>query len=198
MPLRPIINSKFSITSGAEQYILKIIQPIIKQCKYSINSTMAFYAEFKNTISKFTIFFEVISIDATSLFTSINVPRVVEYIIEKIYENPENFFGENNLHSYPPRIIFQEFMIGVLLKFSAFSTINGYYRQNEGLAMGSKLSPALSNIFLHMLESTIIQKFLDQKIVLFYTRYVDDCLLIVRKRSKNNILKKMNSFEVHF
>ena len=86
-------------------------------------------------------------------------------------------------------------MIGVLLKFSAFSTINGYYRQNEGLAMGSKLSPALSNIFLHMLESTIIQKFLDQKIVLFYTRYVDDWLLIVRKRSKNNILEKMNSFD---
>ena len=42
--LRRIINSKFSITSGAKQYILKIIQPIIKQCKYSIHSTMAFNA----------------------------------------------------------------------------------------------------------------------------------------------------------
>ena len=37
MPLRPIINSRFSITSGAEQYILNIIQPLVKQCTYSIN-----------------------------------------------------------------------------------------------------------------------------------------------------------------
>ena len=47
MPYRPIINSKFSVTTGAEQYILKIIQPKVKQCTYSINSTMAFNAEFK-------------------------------------------------------------------------------------------------------------------------------------------------------
>ena len=86
-------------------------------------------------------------------------------------------------------------MMNVLLKFSAFSTLNGYYRQIEGLAMGSKLSPAISNIFLHMLESTIIENYKAQKTIIFYTRYVDDCLLMVRKRTKNAILEKMNSFD---
>ena len=86
-------------------------------------------------------------------------------------------------------------MLGVLLKFSAFTTLNGFYRQTEGLAMGSKLSPAISNIFLHMLESTTITELLDQKILLFYSRYVCDCLLLVRKRAKNNILSKMNTFD---
>ena len=61
--------------------------------------------------------------------------------------------------------------------------------------MGSKLSPALSNIFLNMMETTVIKPFLDQKILLFYCRYVDDCLLLVRKRYKNVILEKMNAFD---
>ena len=86
-------------------------------------------------------------------------------------------------------------MMNVLLKFCAFSTLNGYYRQIEGLAMVSKLSPAISNIFLHMLESTIIENYKAQKTIIFYTRYVDDCLLMVRKRTKNAILEKMNSFD---
>ena len=46
-----------------------------------------------------------------------------------------------------------------------------------------------------MLESTVIKELLEQKVLLFYSRYVDDCLLLVRKRAKNNILNKMNSFD---
>ena len=149
----------------------------------------------KKIIPKFTNFYEVVSFDATSFFTSINVSRVVDYIIGKIYENPDIFFGEDNLDNFPPQLILKEFMLGVLLKFSAFTTLNGFYRQTEGLAMGSKLSPAISNIFLHMLETTTITELLDQKILLFYSRYVDDCLLLVRKRAKNNILSKMNTFD---
>ena len=168
MPMRPIINSRFSITSGSEKYILKLIQPLIKKCEYSLNSTLAFNEKFKKIIPKFTNFYEVVSFDATSLFTSINVPRVVDYIIGKIYENPDIFFGEDNLDNFPPQLILKEFMLGVLLKFSAFTTLNGFYRQTEGLAMGSKLSPAISNIFLHMLESTTITELLDQKIFSFY------------------------------
>ena len=85
--------------------------------------------------------------------------------------------------------------MGVLLKFSAFWCINGYYRQKAGLSMGSKLSPAISNIFLHMMENIVIKQFMDQNILLFYCRYVDDCLLIVRKRYKNLILNKMNNYD---
>jgi hypothetical protein len=78
--------------------------------------------------------------------------------------------------------------MAVLLKYSAFWTLNGYYRQKCGLSMSSKLSPAISNIFLNMLESVIIKKYIKEKTLLFYVRYVDDCLLFVRKRYKNIIL----------
>ena len=75
MPMRPIINSRFSITSGSEKYILKLIQPLIKKCEYSLNSTLAFNEKFKKIIPKSTNFYVVVSFDATSLLTSIYVSR---------------------------------------------------------------------------------------------------------------------------
>ena len=136
---------------------------------------MVFSEKVKENSHKLNRFYEVVSFDAVNLFTSINVPRVVELIIERIYENPVDFFPENTSQT-------------VLLKYSAFWTLNGYYRQKCGLSMSSKLSPAISNIFLNMLESVIIKKYIEEKTLLFYVRYVDDCLLFVRKRYKNIIL----------
>ena len=156
MRLRPIINSMFSLTSGAEVYILRILRPLINKCSFSVSSTKHFTEKFRKISSKFTRFHEVVTFDAVSLFTSINVPKVVDYIIEKIYLDPLIYFPENNENTYPPKRILNVFLREVFLKYSAFWTINGYYRQKSGLSMGSKISPAISYIFLHMLESTII------------------------------------------
>ena len=156
MPLRPIIKSMFFITSGAEKYILNIIKPIVNQCSYSVPSTMLFTEKFEKFSPKFNRFHKVVGFDAVNLFTSINVPRVVQYILDKIYLAPAEYFTENsvgsendeipensvssendeipenNHNSFPPRNIFQEFLLAVLLKFSAFWNLNGYYRQQEG------------------------------------------------------------------
>ena len=178
----------YSITTGAEIYILKKLQPLIKDCEFSFLNTIKSTEKFKIIAPKYTRFHEAASFNATSLFTSVNVPRVVDFILTKIYERPEQFFNESDNEIVPPIMFFKEFLSGVLLKFSAFWTLNGFYRQIEGLSFGSKLSPALSNIFLDMMETTVIKPFLDQKILLFYCRYVNDCLLLVRKRYKNVIL----------
>jgi hypothetical protein len=152
---------KLSKFSGAEIYILKILNPLIKKCSYSVSSTRHFTQKFKEITQKFTKFYEIVSFDAESLYTSINVHRVVNYIVETIFNEPTEYFSEKGQEIFPPKNIFKEFLIGVLLKFSAFSSLNGFYSQKEGLSMGSKLSPAISNIFLHMLETTIIKSFLD-------------------------------------
>ena len=144
---------------------------------------------------KFSKFHEVACIDAVSLFTSINVPRTVDHIIDIIYENPDLYFSENNLGTVPPLTKFKDFFMGVLLQYNCFETLNGFYRQDQGLSMGGKMSPALSNIFLNILETTIIQKFIDQKSLVFYVRYVDDIFIIVRKRMINSILVQLNNFD---
>ena len=104
----------FSITSGVELYILNILKPLVEQCSYSVTSTMVFSEKFKENSHKLNRFYEVVSFDAVNLFTSINVPRVVELIIERIYENPVDFFPENTSQTFPPQNIFKEFLLAVL------------------------------------------------------------------------------------
>ena len=93
--LRPIIASYESVTSGSEQFLLNIISPIRNICKFSVKST----AEFKEVFMKDRVKFdhnlhEVLSFDASSLYTSINVPRVISYILDIIYQDPETYFNE--------------------------------------------------------------------------------------------------------
>ena len=41
-PLRPIINSINSITTGAERFSKDLIRPILEKCSYSVDSTKTF------------------------------------------------------------------------------------------------------------------------------------------------------------
>ena len=102
----------------------------------------------------------IISIDATKLFTSINVNRTISHILKIIYKNPANFFNEkdefNNLLPFPERSDLRSFLHGVLLNYNIFRTQIGVFKQRSGLSMGSPLSSSMSDIFLNILESTLI------------------------------------------
>ena len=94
-PLRPIISSINSITSGAERFLKDLIRPVLEKCSYSVNSTKTFKEKFLNDRNKFdSEKHEIFSIDAVSLYTSINVPRTVEYILDIIYDDLDNYFPQ--------------------------------------------------------------------------------------------------------
>ena len=42
MLLRPIVSSIFSVTSGAEKYILKVLKPLVRRCsfRYTVQKTL--------------------------------------------------------------------------------------------------------------------------------------------------------------
>ena len=146
--------------------------------------------------------YECLSWDAKSLFTSINVPRTIKYVCDIIYSDEEKYFpkifdssvAEDVLLPFPPRLIFEQMFIDCLTKFSSFSTLDGFYKQTEGLSMGSRLSPALANIFCHMMEENVISGYCGNKI-LFYVRYVDDIFVIIKKGFSTEILNEMNTFD---
>ena len=41
-PVRPIVSSLNSLVSGAEEYLLPILEKFLPECKYSLESTKAF------------------------------------------------------------------------------------------------------------------------------------------------------------
>ena len=96
IPLRPIVSSINSITVGGEQYLHNLMAPIVKKCKFSLNSTK----DFKEKILKIPKFdtnnFEVVTFDCVSLYTSVDLKLVIDKIINTIYENEDNFFKKGS------------------------------------------------------------------------------------------------------
>ena len=60
--------------------------------------------------------------------------------------------------------------------------------------MGSPLSPTLANIIMTALEDEIVRDLIDQNVIKFYTRYVDDTLVLIKPSDTNFVLNKLNSY----
>ena len=103
--------------------------------------------------------------------------------------------GFEQLLPVVPKNILKSFIKSVLTEFSTFSTTNGFYRQTNGLSIGGKLSAQLSNIFCHMLEMEVIKKHENLGNILLYSRYVDDCCVLIKKGMQKTILEEMNAFD---
>ena len=86
-------------------------------------------------------------------------------------------------------------MHGVLLNFNTFHTQIGAFEQCSGLSMGSPLSSSMSDIFLNLMETTLIDNFIKNKEVLHWSRYCDDILVVCNKNSAKTILDKINSHD---
>ena len=60
--------------------------------------------------------------------------------------------------------------------------------------MGGSLGPALANIIVTKCEKVIVNQLIENNIVNFYIRYVDNTLLVPRKKDIDIFLNKFNSF----
>ena len=77
---------------------------------------------------------------------------------------------------------------------TTFSYDNIFYQQSDGGSMGSSLAPVLANIILTEFEKLLVMPLLESGILIFYCRYVDDMLVLVKEDQIEKILKVFNSF----
>ena len=56
------------------------------------------------------------------------------------------------------------------------------YEQTDGVSMGGSVGPVVVNIIVTECEKVIINQLIENNIVKFYIRHVDDTLLVLRKR----------------
>ena len=103
------------------------------------------------------------SFDVESLFTNVILQRTIN--IDRVF----------NSKLIATRL--KERTLKKLIKDSCsktvFSASNRLYQQIDGVSMGSPTGPLLANIIINEIGKTIIKKFIDEKILLFYWRYVD-------------------------
>ena len=132
--------------------------------------------------------------------------KVVNYICDEIYKIPEHYFNESYTNKEnkkiiikpPPKKIFKQFIMDILLKYSCFTSLNGYYRQKSGLSMGSKLSPIMANLYCHLMEKKLINNFIKTGEIVSWIRYVDDVYGIIKIGSKDKILNEINNFDKNY
>ena len=88
--------------------------------------------------------YEILSFDATKLFTSVNTTRVISEILKIIYKNPAEYFKDKDVDGrplpFPERSNLRKFMRNVLLNYNTFECQLGIFKQRSGLAMGSSMN----------------------------------------------------------
>ena len=199
-PLRPIVSSKNSITSGIESYFVKILNKLLPKIKYSFKSTQDFKKKFLIHRAKFNPKTDwIISFDVESMYPSIPLDRIIPKIVDIIYSDPKNFFESETRDDVEceimPRTIFEEIFTKTLRHFTAFSTESSFFRQKQGVAMGSQMSGIIANITMSFLEQDIIDNEIVNKNLKFYGRYVDDIICIIKKSEVPRINHLINNWD---
>jgi hypothetical protein len=82
-------------------------------------------------------------------------------------------------------------LLKICLSSTYFKFNDNYYKQKEGCAMGSPISPIVAELYLQKLEMDLVKNNRD---ILFWRRYVDDTFAIVRTRKKTFIMNRLNSY----
>ena len=102
------------MVSGAEEYLLPILEKFLPECKYSLESTKAF-TEYvmKNRSSFYLPRSKILSFDVSKLFPSVDLDLVIKHIISTIYKSPKTFFDlhirEDGRIVTPPKYVFEPF-----------------------------------------------------------------------------------------
>ena len=119
--------------------------------------------------------------------------------MNEVFKAPEKFFFEKDklgkLLPAPSRENFRKFLHGTLNNFNIFRSHVGVYSQKQGVKMGSPLSSLFADLFLGMLEGTIIVNLERQGHIFKWLRYADDCVVIAKKGSFDHILEKVNNWD---
>ena len=122
-----------------------------------------------------------------SLFTNVPLHKIVNIILCWAH-------SENLIHTSLSKLSLKKLILHTCQK-TALSFNNKLYEQIDGESMGASLGPVLANIIMTECKKVILHKLMKEKVIMFYTRYVDDTLLIIKKRYINYVLNQFNSFD---
>ncbi|KAJ8911005.1 hypothetical protein NQ315_011270 [Exocentrus adspersus] len=112
----------------------------------------------------------LVSFDVVSLFTNVPVDKTLSIVRNKL-ENDNNLKDRTKLNVS----VFME-LLTLCIKTTYFQLENDFYQQDFGMAMGSSLSPIMSNIFMEHFEETYVKSYINKPKI--WWRYVDDVFSI--------------------
>lgn len=185
-PIRPLINFK----TAPSYFIAKTIDKILRQKidinnKYIVKNGYEVIFKLKNTsINNNT---KMISYDITNMYSNIPINATIDIIRNKLINNNEQNNTINNIITIIRNICDQNY----------FQFDNKFYKQNDGLPMGSPVSAIMSEIYIQDFEEKIVFGIENTHNIILWIRYVDDILVFYNPVTKNEheiILNKLHTF----
>ena len=155
-------NSPYHSTA---KWLVKLLEPLHQELvNHSVKDVFEFVDSIKNrNINGKTM----LSLDIASLFTNIPLIETIDYICEQVLEKKIGIpIPINKLKE-----LLLKCTMNIYFKFN-----NEFYRQVDGVAMGSPLGPILADIFLAKLENGPLKDTLSK--LDYYCRYIDDTLIV--------------------
>ena len=180
VPLRPIIDMSTSAAHAVAQWLADLLEPVRRTlCTHSVKDTFDFVNRVKdlNLSNKL-----MLSFDVESLFTNVPLVETIDFICDFLKETKANIgIPVNSLKELILRCTFN-----IQFLFDGM-----YYRQRDGVAMGSPLGPILADIFLAKLENQQLSSTISEFDL--YLRYMDDTFVICNADvNQAELLRKFN------
>ena len=182
IPMRPVVSSISTPFYKLAKFLIPAIEGFAKN-EFTLNNSFEFFDEIRSMDLKDKF---IVSMDIESLYTNIPVKETINIITDLLYENDNSFrnMGKNDFKKILESVTSNTYFI--------FNSI--YYKQLDGLAMGSPLSATLANVFLCYHERRWIDNCPVNFKPQFYRRYMDDTFIVFDNCDQaNNFLTYMNS-----
>ena len=169
-PIRPILSAIGTVNYNLAKFFVPLLGPLTTN-EFTVRNSADFAHEIRNYTFSDPVF--MASFDIKSLFTNIPLDETIDICTEMSFSNMDRFFN------------FTKKQFKSLLDFAVKECIflfnNEYYKQIDGVAMGSPLGPSLANVFLCHHEINWLNDCPAQFKPLLYRRYVDDCFLLFKE-----------------
>ena len=121
-----------------------------------------------------------------SLFTNVPLNKTIKVILDRVY-------SQKLISTNLKKRTLKKLILDTCSK-TAFMFDDTIYEQKDGVSMGASLGPVLANIIMTELEIKVVDKMIQNGRIKFYSRYVDDTLLLVKPDDVDEILQEFNNF----
>ena len=163
-PGRPTVNSIGLITEKLSEFVDENIKNLAQQVPSYIKDTTHFLTMIQDITTNPDDL--LVTIDVSSLYTNI--------IYEEGLEAMEQWMITNNIPHQKANLI--KTLGNLVLKNNYFEFNGNLYPQKQGTAMGTRMAPNYAIIFMHKIETELLQKSTLKPS--FFKRFIDDIFLI--------------------
>ena len=185
VPLRPILSMVGSAHHPLAKFLAHILEPVQAfYCKRCLTDLFDLVDKLNKTNGYEHNSYCLGSLDIVALFTAVPVKKCIEVILDTIENNSIEVKIEGPILG---RLLHQ------CVSNIQFLFNNTYYRQIDGVAMGSPLGPVLANIYVGYIEYNTPN--IDTDTIL-YGRYVDDVIVLGSDRDAiHQLCNRLNSID---